>query len=228
MRWTYAIQIALALKVLHDHNFIHGELNASNIMLSLDKNIAKIINYEFLRLSQVIDSEVGIIDALYKSSGSMKGNPNWMAPEQADEDVTALRKRIDIYAYGGILIELFSQPYHIPWQNLSERQIIRAQLQEKSPPELKHCKDIDDEATEHLQTLILDCLHYDISLRPRINNVLDELNRLAPVGYKVMDILQKSYMNTYKAMYKNTKQPKHEEDHEMNSLYHDLSTMSFT
>lgn len=90
------IQIARALHFCHEAGVLHRDVKPSNILL--DTN-----NKAYLSDFGVAKNKQGESLTL---SGELVGTPSYMAPEQIDNDPTAMDRRVDVYALGAILYEV--------------------------------------------------------------------------------------------------------------------------
>ena len=97
----YGIQIADALAAAHAANIVHRDLKPANILVT-DKGWIKVLDFGLARLTEIPVS--GTVDVT--QTALIAGTPGYMAPEQF-EGVTS-DTRIDIFAFGCVLYELFS------------------------------------------------------------------------------------------------------------------------
>jgi serine/threonine-protein kinase len=99
-----AIQIADALRYVHDHHVVHRDLKPENIMLTLDGGV------------KLMDFGIALDTTLRKLTwaglSQAVGTPDYMAPEQ----IKGRRgnERTDLYALGVILYEMLTGevPFH--------------------------------------------------------------------------------------------------------------------
>ena len=104
----YTYQILNALIYLHSKGIIHRDIKGANILIDVDGTI---------KLTDFSTSKKDI-DGL--TSRSLKGTPNWMAPE------IVLRNghgpKVDIWSLGCVIIELMTgiPPFYRPNQTIEE------------------------------------------------------------------------------------------------------------
>jgi zinc protease len=91
----FARQLAEGLAEAHRQSIVHRDLKPENIMIAPDGGL-KVMDFGISR-SYAEEATV---------TGSVVGTPAYMAPEQAEGK--ALDHRVDIYAYGLILYEMFT------------------------------------------------------------------------------------------------------------------------
>src|SRR5580700_10508947 len=91
----FARQLADGLAEAHRQSIVHRDLKPENIMIALDGGL-KVMDFGISR-SYAEDATM---------TGSVVGTPAYMAPEQAEGK--ALDHRVDIYAYGLTLYEMFT------------------------------------------------------------------------------------------------------------------------
>lgn len=98
-----ALQIANGMACLHSHRIVHRDLKPENILLApIDEEDMTVKICDF-GLSRELDNESG--HAMTSTNG-VKGTPVYMSPEQWRRG--AVTDKADVYAYGLVLIELFS------------------------------------------------------------------------------------------------------------------------
>ncbi|CAK9110184.1 Probable serine/threonine-protein kinase DDB_G0267514 [Durusdinium trenchii] len=99
-RWLIACQTAEGLSFLHSQRVVHRDLKSMNILLDAGQN-AKICDFGLAH--QMCMESTHIARKLDGEGGS----PRYMAPECYDASVGKLTEKVDIWAAGCILIELF-------------------------------------------------------------------------------------------------------------------------
>ena len=96
-----AIQIAEALVEIHENQIIHKDINPSNIVLNLENQQLKIIDFG---ISILLDRETTSI----KSPEALEGTLAYISPEQTGRMNRTLDYRTDFYSLGITLYELFT------------------------------------------------------------------------------------------------------------------------
>jgi serine/threonine protein kinase len=151
------IGIAQALKELHGDDggdtIRVQDLKPANVLLDQDD------------VPVISDFGVAAIcgETLTKAStaaaGTTAGTPNYMAPEQWDTDLGAVTTRVDIWAWGCIMVEMLSGI--MPWQDKPRpQQIMTVILMKKQSP------DVPQSLAPSLNKLLKQCFHFDGSDRP--------------------------------------------------------------
>jgi serine/threonine protein kinase len=104
----YTYQILNALIYLHSKGIIHRDIKGANILIDIDGTI---------KLTDFSTSKKDIDGLLSKS---LKGTPNWMAPEIVLR--TGHGPKVDIWSLGCVIIELMTglPPFYRPNQTLDE------------------------------------------------------------------------------------------------------------
>ncbi|CAE7730566.1 unnamed protein product [Symbiodinium pilosum] len=100
-RWTIAGQTAEGLAFLHSQRVVHRDLKSMNILLDSTKH-AKICDFGLAH--QMCMESTHIARKLDGEGGS----PRYMAPECYDAKIGKLTEKVDMWAAGCILIELFA------------------------------------------------------------------------------------------------------------------------
>ncbi|MCB1759442.1 MAG: protein kinase [Gammaproteobacteria bacterium] len=104
MKLVYAVQLADALAYSHGQNVVHRDVKPGNVMLSEDRQIARLTDFGVAR----IETPGRVRRTL---TGSLLGTPQYMSPEQVEGK--AVDGRSDLFSLGVILYELITgeQPF---------------------------------------------------------------------------------------------------------------------
>ena len=142
------VNFAAGLEHLHDHGYMHLDLKPENLILSHGGG---------LRLCD-FDTTYPIPTKPTRLS-RRSGTPNYMAPEQMNED--GVDQRADIYAFAVTAYELLTQ--HKPFRGDTPKQIMESQLDRRyrvTPP-----RDYNPTIPIALERLLLKCLNYSRAAR---------------------------------------------------------------
>ncbi|MBU0754565.1 MAG: serine/threonine protein kinase, partial [Planctomycetes bacterium] len=105
------IRICQAVQHAHHKGIIHRDLKPSNILVGFhdDLPIPKIIDFGIARATDRSLTDKTILTCM----GHFMGTPQYMSPEQAVMDPSAIDTRTDIYSLGAVLYELLtgSRPF---------------------------------------------------------------------------------------------------------------------
>ena len=121
-RYPLAVLLDIYLKVCdaiayaHSKNIIHLDLKPDNIQVGeygevmvCDWGLSKVLGQKNIKATQ---HEIGDLDSAILNqitvSGTIKGTPGYMAPEQVKTRFGSKRKRTDIYALGGVLYSILT------------------------------------------------------------------------------------------------------------------------
>jgi tetratricopeptide (TPR) repeat protein len=163
-------QLARAMAVAHQQRIIHRDLKPRNILLA-DSGAAKIADFG---LAKKLD------DPGLTHTRVVIGTPNYMPPEQARGDTSAVGPLADVYALGAILYELLTgRP---PFVGASTEQVL-AQVtgQEPVPP-----RRLQPQLPRDLETIALCCLQKEPGRRYASAAALADDLRRFQVGEPIM------------------------------------------
>jgi len=156
--------MAEGLCFLHAQRVVHRDLKSMNILLDAAQN-AKICDFglaqqmEATHIARKLDGE--------------GGSPRYMAPECYDAAHGKLTEKVDIWALGCILIELFGGV--LPYADCSTMAQLSARiLVEKRPP------DVPPSVPPPLANLVCRCVAFDANRRLAAVELHSELCRLRP------------------------------------------------
>jgi serine/threonine protein kinase len=128
-RLTLARQAAEAIEAVHEAGYIHRDVCPRNFVCSKDATSLKLIDFGLTLPAQ----------KEFMQPGNRTGTPNYMAPEVVRRKQTD--KRLDIFAYGVSLYELFA--FELPWQRGDTGQAAMTHGMSTPPPLRKYYSKID-------------------------------------------------------------------------------------
>ncbi|KLO10839.1 kinase-like protein [Schizopora paradoxa] len=126
--------VASGVAYLHSRDIIHGDLRASNILVS-GECVAKISNFALSRKESPI--------ALPHFEGSPRSSHRWMAPELVSSFTAMTTKATDMWAFGMIGHELLS--WCIPYSTLGDITALSA-IADGKPPDRPEKPEISENA----------------------------------------------------------------------------------
>ncbi|OMJ91406.1 hypothetical protein SteCoe_6093 [Stentor coeruleus] len=161
-RFSISIQLGRGLSYLHanDPPIIHRDLKPENCLLDHNLNL-KIADFGLARPASTFTEE---------STTICIGTTRFMAPELFDKDRSeSIGVEIDIWAYGCILIEIFSSKR--PWHYISSNKAntIFYELYHKKPIP------IPDNIPPEVAEVIRECCRYNPKRRPTCSVILERL-----------------------------------------------------
>jgi len=163
-RWAISCHTAEGLAFLHSQRVVHRDLKSMNILLDAAQN-AKICDFGLAH--QMCMESTHIARKLDGEGGS----PRYMAPECYDAAHGKLTEKVDIWAMGCILIELFGGV--LPYADcMTMAQLSARILVEKRPP------DVPPATPAPITALIRRCVVFDPARRLLANELQNELGKL--------------------------------------------------
>merc|ERR1712232_39525 len=165
LRRRLSLQIAEAIAFLHGHKppVVHRDVKTMNILLDNQLD-AKLCDFG-LTMPMLPDKT-----HLDRRAGGESGSPRYMAPEFF-EDSARLTEKIDVWAGGCVLIEVFGGP--VPLHDCESIQQICARLCDTRRGPL-----IPPTFSQGLRSLLQRCLEFDVKRRCSANDVYGWLSQL--------------------------------------------------
>jgi len=163
-RWLIACHMAEGLAFLHSQRVVHRDMKSMNVLLDAQEN-AKICDFG---LAQQMEA-THIVRKLDGEGGS----PRYMAPELYDAAHGKITEKVDIWAVGCILIELFGNV--LPYADCSTMAQLSARIlvDRRSP-------DVPPMVPPPLTALIRACTNFDPCKRLTGTDLIAELSKLRP------------------------------------------------
>lgn len=173
------IDVAQGLEYLHGESIIHGDLKGLNILISRSGR-ACLADFG---LATARDSKPMIMT--YMTTNRTTGTLRWQAPELfpdmggVESEITERRNTTatDIYAYGLVCYEMFSDQYPFP-DITTDFQVMFAVKQGKRPPRPSYGVSQIRGLTDDIWNVMEDCWIQDPVARPSATNIVEFLRGL--------------------------------------------------
>ncbi|KAG8895298.1 hypothetical protein FRB99_000657 [Tulasnella sp. 403] len=167
-RPPFLLQTASALTYLHENKIIHGEINASNILVSSDEVPRALLSG--FGLSRKVD------DLTRPGLRAGGGAVRWQAPELWDGNAHKSVKT-DTYAFGMTIYEVLTGK--VPFDKCKSHHALLDKVQRERPPkEPKKCPH-SKESWEYLWEVAERCWQADAGDRPSMKTVHGWLEKQA-------------------------------------------------
>jgi serine/threonine-protein kinase len=179
------VSIARALAEAHNHNLLHRDLKPGNVMLAPDERV-RILDFglaaPMTESEQIIGwTDVTSVHAFGRTQHGhtigIHGTPRYMAPEQWQ--MRPASSGTDAWALGHILFEMLMGDHLFADVDLAE---LPGLVSSASPLELPK---VSDPIAQKIMMLVGRCVCKQASARPRVDEVLAELEAMrAPASAK--------------------------------------------
>ncbi|CUA67872.1 ATP-dependent RNA helicase FAL1 [Meyerozyma guilliermondii ATCC 6260] [Rhizoctonia solani] len=167
-RYELCVQITKGVEYIHRKGMVHGDIKASNILVSAD-GVLKLTDFDHSLIS-----ECSLMFTATTRVGG--GTPRWMAPELFHETSHQSTRPADIYALGMTFLEVITGA--IPYsQCINDPQVILKVVQKIFPERsLEHFA--DDTLGNSTWRLLTRCWDHDPISRPTAQVVLISISML--------------------------------------------------
>lgn len=160
-RCTIAVQIVEGLAFLHQNRVVHRDMKSMNILIDAAGH-AKLCDFGLAQQMEATHIE--------RKSDGEGGSPRYMAPECYDPSLAKLTEKVDIWALGCVLIELFggilAYADCTTMVHLTKRITV-----DKRPP------DVPPSVNPQVAAVIRNCVNFDAPRRPNASDLLAEISR---------------------------------------------------
>src|SRR5262249_54454033 len=120
-----AIQLCQALQSIHDEGVIHRDINPGNVVVNLDAELVRIIDFGLATMSPREYPDATVITHL-------TGTLPYVSPEQTGRVNRVVDYRTDLYSLGATLYELFGGTP--PFTNTDPLELIHFQIARAPTP----------------------------------------------------------------------------------------------
>lgn len=151
-----------ALKDIHGAGIVHRDLKPSNVMLTVDGT--KVIDFGIARALETS------VESLLTSTGMVIGSPGFMSPEQVRGQRAGVKS--DVFTLGCVLT--YAATGQLPFGKKARNQhAVMFEIVEGEP-------DLTGVEDASLRALIGRCLAKDVTQRPDVNALLEDVERVRP------------------------------------------------
>ncbi|CAE6532542.1 unnamed protein product [Rhizoctonia solani] len=166
-RYHLSVQVTSGLAYMHSHGMIHGDIKASNVLVSSD-GMAKLTDFG---LSIMSESSV-----VFSSTTAKAGTIRWAAPELLLEE-SPKSEGSDVYALAMTILEIFTGgvPYQECKRDINVLNMVNKGILPSRPTHQFSTSPRGDQ----VWNLLVSCWIRDPALRPKANQVTESVRHLA-------------------------------------------------
>ena len=181
MEWKMQIiyDIASAITYLHDNQptIIHGDLKCQNILIGNEFR-AKICDFGLARIHTISKSV---------TAHQLKGTLEYIPPEYINDPRKRKTEQFDIYSYGILVWEIFSQKR--AYYDFCDRNLIHGSVVKGNRPLIE---EIVDKSNDTVVEMIQDCWHQNVETRPTFKHIRQSMHDDIA---RIQDKIRKSLMS---------------------------------
>eukprot|EP01117_Protostelium_nocturnum_P013659 TRINITY_DN5112_c0_g1_i1.p1 TRINITY_DN5112_c0_g1~~TRINITY_DN5112_c0_g1_i1.p1 ORF type:complete len:482 (+),score=135.90 TRINITY_DN5112_c0_g1_i1:368-1813(+) len=165
--WGYILDIALGLKHIHEHGYVHLDIKPGNILVGLKDGHTKIGDFG------------SAIDSRTQPEEIEEGDSRYMAPEVLSERSDRIGPPSDIFSFGITIYELILHNVDLPvsgplWQSLRNDNI--------------SFEGADNHYSEELQNLVRQMMHSSPESRANIHQILSQKKTLQVLKSRINEL----------------------------------------
>ena len=160
-----ACEIASGIAYLHGHKVVHRDLKSENILLDEDGVHAKVGDLGLAKARSA-----GSVYSMHTAAGTLM----YMAPEMLRDE--AYGSAVDVYGFALVLFELYTRRRPYTMKQAAKESVLRAAVVERGE---RPVLEAEDSVPGPIVSLMQRCWHGTPSQRPRMADVVAQLEQLA-------------------------------------------------
>ena len=183
-RARFFAELADALKYLHEHSFVHGDLKTANVLLS-DKRVIKLADFGAVAIVATTTGDESLQNAT--SYNSTQHTQIYTAPEFLKKRSSDRCSAMDVYSFGMVGYEILTRKTVFTGCQVSYSTLISQIIDRGVKPDESYLNDVENDLEDNsrdmmifrkLREIVKSCWIFYPENRPEIFDIFNQLKLL--------------------------------------------------